>query len=107
MHVVSCYMAHFHQLLFNVALSLREREEAFGGEAARVVVGARVGDAVAPAGVEHPIVGGLPRLLVVVNVTGPATDVPRVEFPLLGFLLHKIQCELSQAARIFDWQFRR
>ena len=47
--MILCNMTHFHQLLLNVALGVGEREEAFGREAALVVVGSRVGDAVAPA----------------------------------------------------------
>ena len=80
---VSCNVAHFQQLLFNVA----PKVVAFGREAALVVVRERVGDAVVPVGVEHIVVGGLPGFLVVGNVTGPATDVPGVEFSIPRFLL--------------------
>ena len=83
MSEVSCNVAHFHQLLFNVAPKI----VAFGREAALVVVRERVGDAVVLAGVEHIVVGGLPGFLVVGNVTGPAADVPGVEFSITRFLL--------------------
>ena len=83
MLVVSCNVAHFHQLLFNVAPKI----VAFGREAALVVVRERVGDAVVLAGVEHIVVGGLPGFLVVGNVTGPAADAPGVEFSITRFLL--------------------
>ena len=48
-------MAHFHQLLLNVALTpdVVGGGQPFGGEAAGVVVGLEVGHAVSLVGVEH------------------------------------------------------
>ena len=86
-------MTHFHQLLFNVALTPDVgREQPFGGKAAGVVVGLGIGQAVTLVGVEHPVVG-VPGLIVVVDVAGPPADVPVSEF-LIVLLLIRISFEI-------------